>query len=75
MRLILPPKAGQTISRPSPIFFPFLEWLVLERYRTMGGQRAISLARRGVGDPDASALAGLVGGLTLTMTRALGILA
>src|SRR5262245_37196484 len=30
MRLILPPKAGQTINRPSAhLSFPFLEWLVL----------------------------------------------
>jgi hypothetical protein len=35
-------------NQPSvgPSFFPFSEWLVLKRYRTIGPSCAISLARR-----------------------------
>ena len=57
----------------SPSFFPFLEWLVLKRYGTIGGQRP--RWHEGASGRAAITQARLVRGLPLTMTRALGVLA
>jgi hypothetical protein len=50
-----------------------LEWWVLKRYRTIGGQlRDLAGTKGRRKEPDAITQARLVRGLTLTMTRALG---